>query len=396
MTKRIPLSSEHRNIPMTTLQRILVVLTAVLLTGFLAPPRAAAQASSDALMSLDAIMRYMTSDNYSKEDLVRRIVWTDKLYNEVVTYVPTDETRMRYLELLDIGIQQYQEESDRLRVLLRAITSLDPLVQSYFPQWIVLDHGVILDIIRKIRDNRDDMSDEDAIEIADRVLKGKARIRVIRSPRDEENLIAVIIENARVYDPNVVGSASYSPNAKNPDFEDYRIVGKKNLQSVLTQELYSDLLDKSRYAYRDETGVMYQEEHNAEATINIPFGGGFLWTLPSGSEINGETGEKPEPVRVGFELKIGNDWVNLPFLYGPQWNAFIVYEPSRTEYLKVGPAIPFTYGDESINKELAVLKQRKLNGTWGMSGEYFRYLSNPAQGSGVDADGIGAAAYVSF
>ncbi len=396
MKKEINIISESRNKFMNPIKSLLTLLLALTFTALLAPERSSAQPAGDALTSIEAIMRYMTSENYSKEDLMRRIVWTERLVNEVVSYIPNDENRGRFMELLDIGLDQFQSENTRLTVLLRAITTLDPLVQAYFPQWIVTDQAVILDIMRKIRDNRDDMSDADAVGIADRVLTGKARIRIIRSPRDEETLIAVLIEKARLRDPSVFSTASYSLNADNPDFEDYRVVGRRNLQSVLTQDLYNDLLAKSQYAHRDETGVMYQEEEHAEATIGVPFGGGFMWTLASGTEIRNETGEKPEPVRVGFELKIGNDWINLPFLYGAQWNTYLVYEPSGSEYFKVGPSIPFVYGDETINEELPLLKHRRLNGTWGASGEYFRYLSNPSRALGTDADGLGAAAFVSF
>ena len=73
-------------------------------------------------------------------------------------------------KLLDLGIAHFQDENTRLRILLRAVTTLDPLVRKYFPQWVVQDEAMILEIMRKIRDNRDDLRDAEAIEVADRVL----------------------------------------------------------------------------------------------------------------------------------------------------------------------------------------------------------------------------------
>ena len=390
-----PTHSETRETLMNAMTRTAFLLVAILLAWTALPSPAAAQPGNDALTSIDAIMRYMTSDNYSKEDLLRRIVWSEKLVTEVVNYTPTDDNRQRYLELLDIGITQFQNENVRLRVLVRAITTLDPLIQKYFPQWIVMDEAMVLEVMRKVRDNRDDLRDDEAVLIADRILTGKARIRVIRSPRAEDNLIAVIIEKARPLEPGSAGVGGFSVNPEAPDYEDYRIVGAKNLRSVLSADLYDRVVARHEYAHRVETGALQPRPDNAEATISIPFGGGFMWTLESGSPINNATGVQPARIRAGFELKIGNDWVNLPFLYGPQWNALLVYEPSGVEHIKFGPAIPFTWGDVSINRDLALLKHRKLNGTWGASGEYFRQLSNIASSSG-DADGLGAAAFVSF
>jgi hypothetical protein len=73
-----------------------------------------------------------------------------------------------------------------------------------------------------------------------------------------------------------------------------------------------------------------------------------------------------------------------------------VYEPSATEKIKIGPSIPFTFGDASIEESFAIFKPRKLNGTWGATGEYYKQLSNISGALGSDADGIGAAAFVSF
>lgn len=379
---------------MNAFTRTAFLFFALLIAWTAQPTMAQAQSGNDALTSIDAIMRYMTSDNYAKEDLVRRVVWTDKLITEVVGYTPNDDNRQRFMELLDLGITQFQNENARLRVLVRAISTLDPLIQKYFPQWIVMDEAMILEIMRKVRDNRDDMGDDDAVLIADRVLTGKARIRIIRSIKSEDNLIALVIERARPRNPENAGSGGFSANPDNPDYEDYRLVGEKNIRNVLAN-LYDGVVARDSYANRIETGSLQMQPDNAEATISIPFGGGFMWTLPSENPIENNTGVKPERIRAGFELKIGNDWVNLPFLYGPQWNALFVYEPSSYEHLKFGPAIPFTWGDESINRDIVILKNRKLNGSWGFTGEYFRQLSGIGSATD-DADGIGAAAYVSF
>ena len=88
--------------------------------------------------------------------------------------------------------------------------------------------------------------------------------------------------------------------------------------------------------------------------------------------------------------------MNLPFLYGAQWNTLFVYEPSATERIKIGPSIPFTFGDISVEEDFPIFKPRKLNGTWGAAGEYYKQLSNISGAPGSDADGIGAAAFVSF
>ena len=314
----------------------------------------------------------------------------------MVSYRPSDDDRQNYLKLLDMGTNHYQDENTRLKIILRAITTLDPLVSKYFPQWIIQDEAMILEIMRKIRDNRDDLRDSEAIEVADRLLSGKARMRIVQSPRDSENLIGILIEKARAKNANNPESAGFSTNIDNGDFEDYRIVGRKNLRDVLTSDLYDKIVTRNEYSHLMETGVMKPAPYVAEANVGIPFGGGFLWTLESDERKDLGVAIQVSRIRAGFELKLGNEWVNLPFLYGPQWNALFVYEPSRTEYIKIGPSIPFTWGDESLNENFPLFKPRKTNGTWGVSGEYFNQLSNVSGSPGTDADGIGAAAFVSM
>jgi hypothetical protein len=374
--------------------RLLSILTAILLVAFVAPA-AIAQSSGDALTNIEQIMRYMKSANYSEEDLLQRMAWGDRLVNEMVNFRPSEDDRQNYMQLLDMAIDHYQGENDRLRVLLRALTTLDPLVDRYFPQWVIQDEPMILEVMRKVRDNRDDLLDADAVEIAERVLTGKAHMRVIQSPKDDQNLIAIIIERARPHDEERL-SAGYLPNKDNPDFDDYRIVGRNNLREILTTDLYDAVVARQGYAHLDETGALKPQPYVAEATISVPFGGGFMWTLDSDERIGEGVTLQPSRIRAGFELKIGNDWVNLPFLYGAQWNTLFVYEPSSTERIKIGPSIPFTWGDESISEQIAIFKPRAINGTWGASGEYHKQLTNVAGAPGVDADGIGAAAFVSF
>ncbi len=374
--------------------RSLLIWTLTLCTIGVFSQNALAQSPDGLIMSVDQALRFMRSANYSEDDMVRRLAWTDKLVSEMVNYRPSDDDRQNYMRLLDLAVNHFQDENIRLRVLLRAVTTLDPLVQRYFPQWVVQDEAMILEIMRKIRDNRDDLRDAEAVEIADRVLTGKARLRVVQSPKDQENLIGIIIEKARSKNAGNPESAGFITNVESSEFDDYRIVGRKNLRDVLTQDLYERVVSRWEYAHLMETGVIKPEPYVAEATIGIPFGGGFMWTLESDERTSGVEIQVTR-IRAGFELKIGNEWVNLPFLYGPQWNALFVYEPSRTEYIKLGPSIPFTWGDMSIHDDFPLFKARKLNGTWGAAGEYFKQLSIPVTAFD-DGDGIGAAAYVSF
>jgi hypothetical protein len=376
-------------------QRLLSILVALLLVVFVAPTALQAQSADDALTNVEQIMRYMKSANYAEDDLLSRMAWGDRIITELAGFRPSEDDRQNYLRLLDIAIDHYKDENDRLRVLLRALTTLDPLVDKYFPQWIIQDEPMILEVMRKVRDNRDDLLDADAVDIAERVLMGKARMRVIQSPKDDQNLIAIIIEKARPHDPDNP-SAGFSPSKDNADFDDYRIVGRRNLREVLTPDLYEAVVDRQQYASLDETGALKPQPYVAEATISVPFGGGFMWTLDSPERASDGVALQPSRIRAGFELKIGNDWVNLPFHYGAQWNTLFVYEPSNTERIKIGPSIPFTFGDVSIEESFAIFKPRTLNGTWGATGEYFKQLSNISGAPGSDADGLGAAAFVSF
>ncbi len=379
--------------------RALFSLLAVVLLFVLAVPSLHAQKpanSGDAFVSVDQVMRFMRSANYSEEELLRRIGWTDQLVNEMASYRPVDDDRQNYLRLLDIAINHYQDENVRLRILLRAVTTLDPLVQKYFPQWVVQDEPTILEVMRKVRDNRDDLRDAEAVSIAERVLTGKARLRVVQSPQDQDNLIAIIIEKARPVSLDNPESAGFLTNKDDSNFEDYRIVGRRSLREILTPDLYDKVVKKEEYPHLMETGAIKPEPYVAEANLSIPFGGGFMWTLEADERADGGVSLQVSRIRAGFELKIGNDWVNLPFHYGPQWNALIAYEPTPFEIIKVGPAIPFTWGDESINTDFPLFKERRLNGTWGASGEYWKQLSNISGSPGTDADGIGAAAFVSF
>ncbi len=375
--------------------RLLTIIVALVFIVPAAPSVLQAQSSDDALTNVEQIMRYMKSANYSEDDLLRRMAWGDQLVNGMVGFRPSEDDRLNYLRLLDIAIEHYKDENDRLRILLRALTTLDPLVDKYFPQWIIQDEPMILEVMRKVRDNRDDLLDAQAVDIAERVLTGKARMRVIQSPKDDRNLIAIIIEKARPHDPDDL-SAGFIENDDNPDFDDYRIVGRRNLREILTPDLYDAVVDRQQYASLDETGALKPQPYVAEANISVPFGGGFMWTLDSPERASDGVALQPSRIRAGFELKIGNDWINLPFLYGAQWNTMFVYEPSNTERIKIGPSIPFTWGDQSIQDEFAIFKNRTLNGTWGASGEYYKQLSNISGAPGSDADGIGAAAFVSF
>ncbi len=378
-----------------------VILSLLALCALLAAQGSAAlraQGNPDALTKVDKILAFMKSANYAEEELLRRVVWNDKLVNEIVNYrIAGDDDRQPFLRFLDIAIAHYQEENVRLRIILRALTNLDPLVQKYFPQWIVQDEPMILEVMRKIRDNRDDMSDGDAVLIVDRILTGKAKIRVIQSPRDRDNILGILIEKARPVSENNEPSSGFMQNVDDPQFEDYRLVGKRTISQVLQQQLYDRLVDRDRYAHVMETGVIKPTPYVAESTISIPFGGGFMWTLSSDNIKREGVGEiQVSRIRAGFELKIGNDWVNLPFLYAPQWNMHVVYEPDPTEYIKIGPSIPFTWGDAQIDTDFPLFKHRRLNGTLGMSGEYFRQLTNMSGSFEEDASGIGAAAFVSF
>ena len=387
--------TEAQNMPMKH-RLIYAALSVLLLVGVVAPGTLFAQSSDDALTSVDQVLRYMKSANYSEEDLLNRMAWGDKLVNDFVSYRPGEDDRQNYLRLLDVAINHYQDENTRLKILLRAVTTLDPLVQKYFPQWIVQDEAMILEIMRKVRDNRDDLLDAEAVVIAERVLSGKARMRVVQSPKDPENLIAVIIEKARAKDEANAQSAGFITNLDNTDFEDYRIVGRRNLQEVLTRDLYEKVVNRREYAHLEETGAIKPQPYVAEAWISIPFGGGFMWTLESDERKGDGVAIQVSRIRAGFELKIGNDWISMPFLYGAQWNTMFVYEPSSTERIKIGPSIPFTWGDKSIEESFSLFQPRTLNGTWGATGEYHTQLSNIAGAPGRDADGIGAAAYVSF
>jgi len=380
---------------MRTKHRLLPLFVLVFIAALLAPATVHSQSSDDALATVEQILRYMKSANYSEDDLLRRMAWGDRLINDLVSYRVIEDDRQNYMRLLDIAIDYYKDENDRLRILLRALTSLDPLVNKYFPQWIIQDEPTILEVMRKVRDNRDDLRDAEAVNIAERLLTGNARMRVIQSPKDDQNLIAIIIEKARPHDAERQ-SAGFSPNRDNPDFDDYRIVGRRILQSILTPDLYEYVVDRRQYAHLDETGALRPAPYVAEATVSVPFGGGFMWTLDSDERGSDGVALQPSRIRAGFELKIGNDWVNLPFLYGAQWNTLLVYEPSTTERIKIGPSIPFTWGDASILENFALFKQRRLNGTWGAAGEYHKQLSNLSAVPGRDADGIGAAAFVSF
>jgi hypothetical protein len=392
--KKFTLSSTE-TLSMQMKYRLLTIIVALLLVVPAVPSVLQAQSSDDALTNVEQIMRYMKSANYSEDDLLRRMAWGDQMVNEMGTFRPSEDDRQNYLRLLDIAIDHYQDENDRLRILLRALTTLDPLVDKYFPQWIIQDEPMILEVMRKVRDNRDDLLDAEAVDIAERVLTGKARMRVIQSPKDDQNLIAIIIEKARPHDPDKV-SAGFMPNKDNSDFDDYRIVGRRNLREILTPDLYDAVVNRQQYANLDETGALKPQPYVAEATISIPFGGGFMWTLDSPERAADGVALQPSRIRAGFELKIGNDWVNKPFLYGAQWNMLFVYEPSGTERIKIGPSVPFTWGDQSIQDEFPIFKNRTLNGTWGATGEYFKQLSNISGAPGSDADGIGAAAFVSF
>lgn len=395
MKKPINHLMESRTMQSSAISRSLCGILLFCLVVLASAP-ARAQSSGDAFTGVDQILRFMKSANYSEDDLQRRLVWTEKLVGDLVSYRVSDDDRQNYLRMLDLGIAHFQDENTRLRILLRAVTTLDPLVRKYFPQWVVQDEAMILEIMRKIRDNRDDLRDAEAVEVADRVMTGKARMRIVQSPKDPDNLIGIIIEKARKKDANNPEAAGFITSEDNTEYEDYRIVGRKNLRDVLTPDLYQKVVSRWEYAHLMETGAIKPEPYVAEAEIGIPFGGGFMWTLEADERVGEGVALQVSRIRAGFELKIGNEWVNLPFLYGPQWNALFVYEPSRTEYIKAGPAFPFTWGDESVNSDFALLKPRKLNGTWGMSGEYFKQLSSISAVAGTDADGIGAAAFVSF
>ncbi len=380
---------------MQTKHRLLPFLVLVFIAALVAPSFVQAQSSGDALTNVEQILRFMKSANYSEDDMLRRMAWGDKIVTDMASYRPGEDDRQNYLRLLDVAIDHYKDENDRLRVLLRALTSLDPLVNKYFPQWIIQDEPTILEVMRKVRDNRDDLRDAEAVTIAERVLTGKARMRIIQSPKDDQNLIAIIIEKARPHDEENL-SAGFMTNKDNSDFDDYRIVGRRNLREVLTPDLYDYVVRRESYAHLDETGALKPAPYVAEATISIPFGGGFLWTLDADERASDGVALQPSRIRAGFELKIGNDWVNLPFLYGAQWNTLFVYEPSSTERIKIGPSIPFGFGDITVKDDFPVFQPRTINGTWGAAGEYFKQLSNTAGTVGSDADGIGAAAFVSF
>ena len=88
-------------------------------------------------------------------------------------------------------------------------------------------------------------------------------------------------------------------------------------------------------SYYDETGAVKPQPYVAEATISVPFGGGFMWTLDSDERIGDGVTLQPSRIRAGFELKIGNDWVNLPFLYGAQWNTLFVITSYSIHYTKL-------------------------------------------------------------
>ena len=296
-------TSSTDTLSMQITHRLLTIFVALFLLVLVVPQTTQAQSSDDALTNIEQIMRYMKSANYSEEDLLSRMAWGDQIVNELVGFRPSEDDRQNYLRLLDIAIDHYKDENDRLRVLLRALTTLDPLVDKYFPQWIIQDEPMILEVMRKVRDNRDDLLDADAVGIAERVLMGKARMRVIQSPKDDQNLIAIIIEKARPHDPDNI-SAGFMPNKDNSDFDDYRIVGRRNLREILTPDLYEAVVDRQQYANLDETGALKPQPYVAEATISVPFGGGFMWTLDSPERASDGVALQPSRIRAGFELKI--------------------------------------------------------------------------------------------
>lgn len=248
------------------------------------------------------------------------------------------ETKIVYLEA----------ENKRLDIILGSITELNPFFKEYLPQYIVEDEEMQIRLVNQLRMYLG-LNESAMNKMKSDIRNGRIQIRVIQKPLTEADMEENEPERALI--------GIY--------LDQYKIVGSQTLVNALGEDLYNKLLaDVDRFKIKSGSGPLYKEPKFATTDFSLS-GGNLTMNLQSDTAL----------IKIGANVAIGYDVLNLPFWYGSVWNVSAFYKPDPDQYYMVGTLIPFRPGDSEVDLVGPLqLKSRKLNGTYGISAEFGKRL----------------------
>jgi hypothetical protein len=249
---------------------------------------------------------------------------------------------------IESTISYLETENKRLDIIMGSITELNPFFKEYLPQYIVEDEEMQIRLVNQLR-MYFGLNESAMNKMKTDIKNGRIQIRVIQKPLTEDDLAEETPERALI--------GIY--------LDQFKIVGSQTLVNALGEDLYNKLLgDADRFKVKSGSGPLYKEPKFATTDVSIS-GGTLAMNLQSDTAL----------IKIGANVAIGYDVLNLPFWYGSVWNVSAFYQPDPDQYYMVGALIPFRPGDSEVGLIGPIqLKSRKLNGTNGISAEFGKKL----------------------
>jgi len=249
---------------------------------------------------------------------------------------------------IESKIVYLEAENKRLDIIMTSITELNPFFKEYLPQYIVEDEEMQIRLVNQLR-MYIGLNESAMNRLKSDIRSGRIQIRVIQKPLTEADMEEDEPERALI--------GIY--------LDQYKIVGSQTLVNALGEDLYNKLLaDADRFKIKSGSGPLYKEPKFA--TTDFSLGGGNL-----AINIQSDTAL----IKIGANVNIGYDILNMPFWYGAVWNVSGFFKPDDDQYYMVGTLIPFRPGDSEVDLVGPLqLKSRKLNGTYGITAEFGKRL----------------------
>ena len=259
-----------------------------------------------------------------------------------------DQLSVDDIKNIESKIVYLETENKRLDIIMNSITELNPFFKEYLPQYIVEDEEMQIRLVSQLR-MYFGLNEATMNRLKSDIRGGRIQIRVIQKPLTEADLEEDQPERALI--------GIY--------LDQFKIVGSQPLLVALGEDLYNKLLaDADRFKVKSGSGPLYKEPKFATTDVSLS-GGTLAMNLQSDTAL----------VKIGANVAIGYDALNLPFWYGSIWDVSGFYQPDPDQYYMVGAVIPFRPGDSDVGLIGPIqLKSRKLNGTNGISAEFGKKL----------------------
>jgi hypothetical protein len=297
------------------------------------------------------VFLFITCISYAQENqdpVGSTVDWWDrlsKLLNKDATKLtPAEKDEMlKYTNYLEV-------EDKRLDTIVYNLTDLDEMSKDFLPQWIVQDEELQIELLNKLI-LYFGFNPSMINKLKNDFQANKLYIRVVQKPQTEKEIKAALKAKKTPKKPPIIGVFLS---------KEHRIVGAENIKKILGKDLVDKLSNADDYKVKTGYELLRKQPRFATTALSI-FDGNLTLNLLSDTAV----------IKVGIGYSIGYDYLNLPFWYGSVWNVGAFYQPSDEQYYYIGTLIPFRPGQEKITLVGPLnLNSRKLNGSYGVTGEF--------------------------